>query len=383
MLKIMAKPIRALLTLALGSTARTRFVLALMERSTPRRLLNLAVTEISRWTKRKALRSYPSLVMVDVTSACNLACPFCKTGKKARGRRPAMLHMDDYIRLMDEIGKYLYIVAFYVDGEPVLNPRFPEFVKIAVAHGVFTSTSSNATLITPEIADQLVAAGLDHISLAIDGTTQEIYEIYRRKGKLADAIDGLRNLVEAKRRQGRSKPYIEWQFIVFRHNEHQLAEARELAHKLGADGFEPIPSYVEDASWEPQDPRFRRSAYDFETQTAVNCRWPYSNLVLHPDGGISSCCWTYHEPFDFGHVRDIQNGGFHALWNNPNFQSSRGIIDLDYDHPRPHPRGPAKICELCREGVRPHSLTFEEALQIVPEELRAPRPAADEAPPSK
>jgi uncharacterized radical SAM superfamily Fe-S cluster-containing enzyme len=126
----MAKLVKALFKLVLGRAARTRFVLALAERSTPRKLLNLAVSEVSRRTKQKILRSYPSLAMIDVTTACNLECPFCKTGMKVRTRRPAMLHMDDYVSIMEEVGKYLFIAVFYIDGEPVLNPRFPEFVKI-------------------------------------------------------------------------------------------------------------------------------------------------------------------------------------------------------------------------------------------------------------
>jgi MoaA/NifB/PqqE/SkfB family radical SAM enzyme len=356
---------------------RTRYVLAFTKRSTLRKAINLVISEISRRTKQKVLRSYPSLMLIDVTTACNLQCPFCKTGAKRRGRNPAVLHMADYVRLLEEIGKYLYTILFYLDGEPVLNPRLPEFIKLAADRGVFTSTSSNATLITPAVAKGLVTAGLDHISLSIDGTTQEVYEIYRRGGKLEDALRGLRNLVEAKRSHGSSKPYIEWQFIVFRHNEHQLAEARTLAKRLGADGFDAIAAYVEDEAWMPKDPQFRQEVWHGDTQTAVNCRWPYSNLVVHADGAVSSCCWTYSEPFDFGHIREIQQGGFRILWNNSNFRSSRGLIDLDYDVARPHACGPAKICQLCREGVQPYSLTLAEANEIVPPELRARKPSPE------
>ena len=57
------------------------------------------------------------------------------------------------------------------------------------------------------------------------------------RGDVAEVFDNLKRLVAAKKAlKLKSKtPYVDWQFIVFKHNEHEVDEAKRLASNLGVD----------------------------------------------------------------------------------------------------------------------------------------------------
>ena len=121
-------------------------------------------------------------------------------------------------KVLDEIDKYLFQVQIYGNGEPTLDwPLTQQIVAKAHARRIFTLMSTNATLITDKMAEEIVASDLDYIICGIDGVTQASYEAYRVGGDVNDAIGGMRMLVEARRRQ-RRKLFIEWQFLINRFN---------------------------------------------------------------------------------------------------------------------------------------------------------------------
>ena len=119
-----------------------------------------------------------------------------------------------------------------------MNQRIHEYIEYAHKQKIATIISSNLNKpLTPEMSEQVVRSGLDVMIVSLDGVTQDVYEIYRVTGHLDRVLDNLRLLDETKRRLGSKTPYIEWQFIVMKQNEHQMDKARALAGTLGADSL--------------------------------------------------------------------------------------------------------------------------------------------------
>lgn len=71
--------------------------------------------------------------------------------------------------------------------------------------------------------------------MSLDGVTQETYEKYRVRGNVAEVFADLRGLVAAKKALRSKTPFVEWQYIVFKHNEHEVEKARVLAEEIGVD----------------------------------------------------------------------------------------------------------------------------------------------------
>ena len=57
-------------------------------------------------------------------------------------------------------------------------------VQKAKKRKIYTVTSTNAHFLTERKARETVESGLDRILVSVDGTTQEVYEQYRKNGKL-------------------------------------------------------------------------------------------------------------------------------------------------------------------------------------------------------
>ena len=89
-----------------------------------------------------------------------------------------------------------------------------ELVRIGAAHGLYTSTSTNAHFLRPERCAQIVQSGLSRLIISIDGMTQDTYASYRVGGQLDKVLEGTRNMVEARRANGGRGPHLVWQFLV-------------------------------------------------------------------------------------------------------------------------------------------------------------------------
>ena len=87
------------------------------------------------------------------------------------------------------------------------------------------------------MVESLIRSRLDTLIVSIDGTTQDVYEVYRVGGRLDRVFENIGRIVEKKKELGYKTPFIEWQFIVVRQNEHQIADARNLAREIGVDNI--------------------------------------------------------------------------------------------------------------------------------------------------
>ena len=269
---------------------------ALWRYGTPRKFFNALRTE---WAFRRHVSDIdvtPYMLIVEPLYYCNLRCPLCvretaphaRKGKEEAGRLP----LDLFDQVLNEIGKYLFQVQIFGNGEPLLDwPRTSQIISRSHARRIYTLMSSNCTLISEKVAEELIASPLDYIICGIDGITQKTYEAYRVGGKVEDALGGLRRLVEQRRRQ-RGRLFIEWQFLINRFNCHEIDDVRRMADDLGVYlRLTPIGG-VE------ADPELRKywsaeiSQQTLGDQTAcsgTDCSYLWRTLTLNSNGQVARC----------------------------------------------------------------------------------------------
>src|SRR3984885_4343439 len=189
----------------------------------------------SRITKKPVQWGLPVSISFEPTTSCNLRCPECPSGLRAFTRPTGMLKKGFFTETIDQLAKDLFYLVFYFQGEPYLNPDFLEMVKYASAKKIYTATSTNAHYLTDAVAKRTVESGLDRLIISIDGTTQDVYQQYRVGGKLEKVLDGARNIIKWKKELKSKTPFIFFQFLVVRPNEHQLEDIRSLAKEIGVD----------------------------------------------------------------------------------------------------------------------------------------------------
>ena len=111
-------------------------------------------------------------------------------------------------KVIDEIHEDLAYLILYFQGEPYLNPIFLDAVRYASNENIYAATSTNAHYLTAENASETVKSGLNRIIVSMDGIDQQSYEKYRLGGKLDKVINGIENLVKARKASKSHTPYI-------------------------------------------------------------------------------------------------------------------------------------------------------------------------------
>src|SRR5688572_528665 len=137
-----------------------------------------------------------------------------------------MLQKDFFSETIDQLYKELLYLVFYFQGEPYLNPSFLDMVKYASSKKIYTATSTNAHYLTDTNAKRTIESGLDRLIISIDGTTQDTYQQYRVGGKLEKVIEGAKNIVKWKKELKSKTPFIVFQFLVVKPNEHQIGDVK-------------------------------------------------------------------------------------------------------------------------------------------------------------
>lgn len=102
---------------------------------------------------------------VELTNRCNFRCKFCADGVMTRPRGAMPLSMVDEILAQAGRGRIASQVHFHLMGEPVLYPGLPEAVRLARRHGMEAWVTTNGSILTRELLDALLAAGLSHLAL--------------------------------------------------------------------------------------------------------------------------------------------------------------------------------------------------------------------------
>ncbi len=121
---------------------------------------------------------FPIIVDVEPTNACNLNCLFC--ARQTMTRPVRTMGLETLKVVVDEMKQHRHTsIRFSGWGEPTLNPQIVDFVKYCRANNVLTHLTTNATLLTAELATGLLQAGLNKIKFSMQGLTTEEYNRMR------------------------------------------------------------------------------------------------------------------------------------------------------------------------------------------------------------
>lgn len=305
----------------------------------------------SKWTGRPVQWGLPLSVALEPTTSCNLRCPECPSGLRAFTRPTGMLQSNFFRDTIDQLHKDVFYLIFYFQGEPYLNPEFLDMVKYASSKKMYTATSTNAHYLTDANARRTIESGLDRLIISIDGTTQEVYEQYRVGGKLEKVLEGARNVVKWKKELKSSTPFIIFQFLVVKPNEHQLEEVKKLAKEVGVDQVRFKTAQVYDYENDPHSliptiARYSRYRKNKNGKTVVknnldnHCWRLWHAPVITWDGLVVPCCFDKDADHKMG---DLKSKNFREVWQNPSYRQFRKDILQG--------RGNIDICANCSEGT--------------------------------
>ncbi len=160
---------------------------------------------------------FPLHLDIESTGVCNLRCPFCATTTKRWGPdAPGYMAWDLFRHIIDEgASEGLFSIKLSFRGEPTLHPKLPEMVGYAKGKGILdVYFNTNATLLTEGLIHRLIDAGLDRISISMEGFTPSIYERYRVGARFEKVVQNIRCLHRLRDDRGRGIPQIRIQSVL-------------------------------------------------------------------------------------------------------------------------------------------------------------------------
>lgn len=167
------------------------------------------------------------LVAWELTRCCNLRCVHCRAGSQ-EGPYPGELDTATVFRILKEIREVGTPIVILTGGEPLLREDLLDLAREGTRLGLRMVLATNGTLLTLEWVAHLKEAGIQRVSISLDGANAERHDAFRQvPGAFEGALGGIRSLREGG---------LEFQVntTVTTHNVDELPAIMRLAEDLGA-----------------------------------------------------------------------------------------------------------------------------------------------------
>lgn len=301
-------------------------------------------------------------VQTDLANFCNLRCRMCYffAGQPEEKIR---INFDEFRRRFDPFADRIQTFGLSCATEPLVvrdedlmgvlgwlrRRRIPDSFMV-----------TNAVLLRPKIAEEIVASGLTRLVVSLDSHDKEVFESIRIGASFDTVIRNVRHFTAYRRSQGLSKPELHVNCVLMRRNIEGVGAFVDFVHELGADAIDfrhMVPyaglgideeslvhhkqlcnAHLRIARDRCKKLGLRVVAIPAEfgpatdaprpaAPTKVVCKVPSTFLYVRHDGSIQPCVfWFGEDP-----VGNLASGDFESVWNAPLYaalrdETARGVF---------------------------------------------------------
>ena len=247
----------------------------------------------------------PFTVLIEPSSFCNFRCIQCFQGIEKGNdfsRNRMNMPMTRFRKVIEQLqswdGPKLKVLKLSLYGEPLMNPSFCEMLRIAreadVAERIETTT--NASLLSREIAEGLVEYQLDYTRVSVYAPDQEEHEkITRSKVDIRAIHENLRVLQEVKINHASEKPFVSAKMLDMygQENDRFIRMFQDVADEVYIDkphgwikteGADFMKNYYREGLGAALD--------DFRLHSTrrIACPMAFTTMAVRCNGDVSPCC---------------------------------------------------------------------------------------------
>ena len=259
----------------------------------------------------------PFVDQIELTNRCPMRCRFCPRGVPGQMQRPTgFMDLGLFASLLGQLPKgqarYRPLELHHL-GESLLHPQVVEFVASASAHGLPTEMSVNPALLTPELGEKLLAAGLRRLVVSVDGIDdQTLIQIRGPAARYSKAEPHIEALLQAVAARGTSAPQVVIQMIALAANTHQRAA---FLQRYGNLGLPTVQAYIKPL--DGADPDGGPAAAE---PLRYLCSYPFRSVVILWDGRVVPCCRDDDARYVLG---NLNTHTLAEIWQGPAAQELR------------------------------------------------------------
>jgi radical SAM protein with 4Fe4S-binding SPASM domain len=309
---------------------------AMLRKATLCQLLQ-AIHAVIEWKlHRTRCSSRPFAFRIEPAATCNLRCPLCSTTyRKFHPSDVRVMTLDLFRTILDKIRKHAWRITFYMEGEPMMNPQLFEMIELSTRERhLFTSFSTNLTLMRTPLLGPLFQSRIDWISVSLDGFRQATYETYRVNGRVRHVLDGIAMIMTWRMRNRVPYPYIQVNMIDFFHiSAEERKQVENFCAAQGVDEFRVRPEqFGLMGRYNPTTAR----------ELPSKCHWPWISMSIDCDGSVYPCPIGFEQRISYG---NLATSSLKEIWNNELYVATRAYLSRNEDVCQ----SPAKLpCYNCR-----------------------------------
>lgn len=204
---------------------------------------------------------HPAQVFMDVNLECNLKCVQCDIHKLKNPSNE--LKQNERMKIIDEIAEWWPGTNLvFTGGENLLRRQLLyDLAKHSKNYGIYTTLSSNGTLINDHDIELLPSSGINDVVISLDSHNPVIHDRIRgRTGCHETAVRSIKKLVNAKKHSS-TNFHVLTSTILGNHNIGEIRELVEYIESLGVDAMllqpiQPVFNRPMDNDWWQSNPLF-------------------------------------------------------------------------------------------------------------------------------
>jgi len=236
---------------------------------------------------------------IEPTSKCTLECPLCDRTWFYETFKKRNLHEINVDHIVKFVGVNAEVSMCGNNGDPIYHSKFLELCKKFKDNNCRLSISTNGSAKTETWWQKLknILTKDDCITFALDGL-EDTNHLYRKNAKWDSIMTAVKILKD-------SDCKMIWQFIPFKHNQHQIYDASNLSKDLGFDEFKLLPSdrWLGNKELMP-DKEYINDYHEHQKAVLIDAKYesnmspsclqnklPSNNLYIDSEGDFYPCCW--------------------------------------------------------------------------------------------
>jgi len=236
---------------------------------------------------------------IEPTSKCTLECPLCDRTWFYETFKKRSLHEINVQHLVDFVGVDGDVDMCGNNGDPIYHSDFHTLCKKLKDNNCKISITTNGSAKTKLWWQKLnnILDENDTLTFSIDGL-EDTNHIYRKNAKWHTIMTAIK--IFAKRRCK-----LIWKYIVFKHNQHQINDAKILSTKLLFDHFRlehsnrwlskkelmPDRQFVDDYHTHQKAVLIDEKYQSEMSPKCLENNLPSKSLYIDAEGNFYPCCW--------------------------------------------------------------------------------------------
>ena len=237
---------------------------------------------------------FPSVILLDTVSYCNLFCSMCGFRKMTRPK--GYMSWELFRKIIDEVADTkpdtrVWMVFF---GESLIRHDIFDMIRYTKDKGLtdVVLNSNGMLLDNIDIRAELISSGLDSIYIGIDAATRETYDKLRVGGDFKKVLWNVKRLAAESEKYGHPKVYA--QFVEMEENQHEKDDFISYWSSLGVS-VKIRPKVT-----------FTGAATPFNVQNIPRypCHWVMQTMSILWNGDVCLCANDYDGKYIFGLVTE-------------------------------------------------------------------------------